>query len=90
MAATIATAIGHDPNRDKTVTRLGHHASSGFASTWYTFTECHVRKDGSGYVEVRRGSRGLGGRVGGGDVMHRFDFGPESEKKDKHPTVTSD
>lgn len=73
MAATIATAIGHDTNKDKRETRLGHKAATGHADTWRTFTECHVNADGSGHVEVRVGSAER-------RVLHRFDFGPESER----------
>ncbi len=78
MAATRATAIG-DKGRIRPVTRLGHQSATGHADTWCTFTMCHVNKDGSGYVEVRRGKRGLGGRTNKTDVLHRFDFGPEVE-----------
>lgn len=77
MAATIATAVGHDANRDKRATRLGGRSATGHADTYRTFATCHVNADGSGCIEVRRGERGLGGRVNTTEVLHRFDFGPE-------------
>lgn len=79
MAATRATAIGDHGTRSRRVTRVGHASATGHADTWCTFTVCHVNRDGSGYVEVRRGSRGLGGRTNETEVLHRFDFGPEEQ-----------
>jgi Na+-translocating ferredoxin:NAD+ oxidoreductase RnfG subunit len=67
MAKTIARAFGHDSSRTKETTRLGHKASTGQANTWRTFTTCHVREDGSGYVEVKRD----------GVTLHTFTFGAE-------------
>ena len=68
MAATIAKATRHDSTRSKTVDRLGSQASEVEAGTWATFATAYVSKDGSGYVEVKRD----------GQVVHRFDFGPEA------------
>ena len=68
MAATIARAIGRDSNREKQVHRLGSVDASGYADTWRTFATCHIRKDGSGYVEVQRD----------GQTLHNWTFGPET------------
>lgn len=70
MAATIATATGHDSTRSKQVHRLGHQSSSAEAATWRTFATAHVCRDGSGSVEVRRD----------GVVIHRFSFDPEGAR----------
>lgn len=43
---------------------------------WRTFTTCRVNRDGSGYVEVRRGQ-------GGGERIHHFEFGPEGQEGTK-------
>lgn len=67
MANTIATAIGSDSSRDKSETRLGSVSSTGKAATYRTFAEAFVRKDGSGYVEVKRD----------GKVIHIFEFDAE-------------
>lgn len=67
MAATIAIATGLDKTRVKTVHRLGSTASTGEANTYRTFAKCHIRKDGSGFVEVVRDGR----------EIHRHVFGPE-------------
>lgn len=39
----------------------------GQANTWRTFATAYVTRDGSGFVEVRRG----------GKLVHRFDFAKE-------------
>ena len=70
MAATMSKARGIRKDgypQSRLATRLGHGAAEGEANTWRTFTLCHVNKDGSGFVEVKRD----------GKVMHRFEFGPE-------------
>jgi hypothetical protein len=55
MAATIATAIGHDTTgRSKTTTRLGSQASTGKAATWRTFGEITLWADGRVEVSVKR------------------------------------
>ena len=67
MAATMAICKGFDKSRVKEDHRLGHAASEGQANTWRTFTTCHVNKDGSGFIQVRRD-----------DVtIHYFEFGAE-------------
>jgi hypothetical protein len=72
MARTIAEATGYDSSRVKDVHRLGSRASKVRAATWHTEAIAYVAHDGSGYVEVRK----LGSRA----VIHRYDFGPESER----------
>lgn len=67
MAATIAEATGYDNTREKTTHRLGSQAAEVRAATWRTFATAYVHRDGSGYVEVKRGR----------EVLHRFDFGEE-------------
>ncbi len=67
MAATIAIAIGGDSTRKKETHRLGSLYSSAHANTWQTFATAFVKKDGSGYVEVRRN----------GKTIHTFEFGAE-------------
>lgn len=67
MANTIAVAYGYDKTREKRIQRLGSMCAKAKANTWRTFTECHVNKDGSGYVQVRRDEV----------VIHRFDFDKE-------------
>ncbi len=57
MAATIATAIGEDKGRSKSETRLGSVCATGKAATWQTFAECTVWADGSGYLQVKRGTQ---------------------------------
>lgn len=57
MAATIAECIGHDRSREKEDHRLGSEAATGKASTWETFAIAHVKRDGSGYLEVKRNGR---------------------------------
>jgi len=71
MASTIAKATGGDTNREKSVQRLGLRHSTAHANTWKTFTTCHVNKDGSGYVEVKRVV------AGSEKTLHRFDFEKE-------------
>ena len=71
MAATMSKARGITKDgypQSSLATRLGHGAAEGEANTWQTFTLCHVNRDGSGYVEVKRD----------GETLHRFDFGPEA------------
>ena len=68
MAATIATATGEDQTRTKKAHRLGSRSATGEAATWNTFATAHVRRDGSGYITVRRDGR----------TLHAFEFGPES------------
>lgn len=68
MAATIAKAYGLDNTREKETHRLGSVAATAEANTWRTFTTCHVKKDGSGYVTVYRD----------GECIHRFEFEAES------------
>jgi len=75
MANCMATAIGSDKTRDKNTHRLGSDSAWAEAATWHTFAVAYVEKDGSGYVEVRRGSYSRGNA----QEIHRFDFGPESE-----------
>lgn len=67
MAATIAKCFGIDSTRRKEASRLGSLASTAQANTWRTFTECHVNKDGSGYVIVRRD----------GVIIHQYAFDVE-------------
>jgi hypothetical protein len=67
MAATIATATGHDRSRSKATHRLGSEWADATAATWRTFATVTVRKDGSGVVSVIRD----------GTTIHAFDFGPE-------------
>ena len=67
MAATIAIAIGADASRRKETHRLGSQHATGQANTWRTFSECHVNRDGSGYVIVRRD----------GVILHQRTGGPE-------------
>ena len=67
MAATIARATGFDSSRVKETHRLGSTASTATAATWETFATAHIRRDGSGYVEVTRNGR----------TLHRFDFEAE-------------
>lgn len=67
MAATIAKAFGGDSTREKAVHRLGSLYSRAEANTWRTFVTAFVKKDGSGYVEVRRN----------GKTIHEFEFGAE-------------
>lgn len=70
MANCIARCIGTDrTGRTKESTRLGSHTAEGQANTWSTFASAVVWADGHGYVEVKQNGR----------VIHRFDFGPESE-----------
>ena len=71
MAATIAIARGYDSSRIKEVHRLGSRHSAAEANTWRTFTYAGVNADGSGMVRVMRD----------GIEIHRFEFGPESERK---------
>lgn len=68
MAATIARATGSDKSRVKETSRLGSESSTAVANTWHTFTTAHVNRDGSGYIEVRRGPDAF-----------RYSFGPESD-----------
>jgi len=67
MAATIATATGRDRARVKEGHRLGSESARGEAATWRTFATAFVRKDGSGYIELRRDQK----------LIHSFEFGPE-------------
>ena len=69
MAATIAHARGYDKSgRVKETHRLGSMASEAEAATYRTFAIVHVRRDGSGEVQVKRDGR----------VIHAWTFGPES------------
>jgi hypothetical protein len=67
MAATIAKATGIDRQREKYTHRLGSEAAETTAATCQTFARAYVSRDGSGSVTVTRH----------GEVIHRFDFGPE-------------
>lgn len=67
MANCKASATGIDSNRTKDTHRLGSQAAKVEAATWQTFATAYVAKDGSGYVEVKRGQK----------TIHRFDFGKE-------------
>lgn len=69
MAATIAIARAEDGGArcKKQVTRLGSCNATGQANTWRTFTTCHVRADGSGFVKV----------IQDGVPIVSCDFGPE-------------
>ena len=67
MAATIAIATGTDTSRRKETHRLGSQESSAQANTWRTFTSCHVKRDGSGYISVYRD----------GTKLLEYVFGPE-------------
>ena len=69
MAATIAIARGCDSSRTKETTRLGSRCATAEANTWRTFTRCHVDRDGSGSVVVKRD----------GVTLHTFEFGPEGK-----------
>ena len=71
MANTIAIAQGFQKDevspQNRATTRLGNGAARAQANTWRTFTTCHVRADGSGYVRAIRD----------GVVLYDFSFGPE-------------
>lgn len=67
MAATIARATGYDRTREKETHRIGSVRADAQAATWRTFASACVLRDGSGYVEVKRD----------GEIIHRFEFGPE-------------
>jgi hypothetical protein len=67
MAATIAVCTTEDTTRTKETHRLGSRSATGRANTWRTFTTAHVRRDGSGYIQVRRDDM----------TVHYFEFGPE-------------
>ena len=67
MAATIAEATGHDRNRAKYTHRLGSESAEVCAATYHTFVRAWVSRDGSGNITVKQN----------GEVIHRFDFGPE-------------
>ncbi len=72
MANCIAWATGYDKSRQKEESRLGSVAAEGRAQTWRTLAIAFIRKDGSGYFELREKNSGV--------VLHRFDFGPEAER----------
>ena len=75
MAATIAKAIGYDSSRTKETHRLGSQSAEAQANTWRTFCTAYVRKDGSGFVEVKRdGIRFLFVEFGTEDEGSRIDF----------------
>ena len=74
-AATRATCIGADNGRTKRDSRLGSQWAEGTAATWQTFATAFVKRDGSGYIEVRRGN----------DEIH-IRFGPEDGPL---PTINS-
>ena len=57
MANTYAGARGYDKNRTKDTHRLGSEEAVGYAQTYDTFAECGVRKDGRGYLLVRRNGK---------------------------------
>jgi hypothetical protein len=67
MAATIASAVGHDRSRRKETHRLGSEFAQTEAATWRTFVRATVNKDGSGHVIVKRD----------GTVIHAFTFEAE-------------
>lgn len=67
MAATRASCAGEGTTRVTTASRLGSQSATGYADTYRTFTLCHVRRDGSGYVRVTRD----------GKVLHSYDFEAE-------------
>lgn len=69
MANTIARCIGYDGARMKEEHRLGAEAAEGQANTWKTFTQCHIDKDGRGYLQVHRDGK-----------RFSFTFGPETEE----------
>jgi len=78
MAATIAKCIGHDNTRRKVEQRLGSVASEAQANTWHTFTTCYVWRDGSGYIEVKRGDRTIRVNFGAEDKpLPKGEFAPE-------------
>lgn len=63
MANTIAIAEGHDRNKKKRATRLGSEFAEVRANTYKTFSEVRMRKDGSGYMTVLRGSEVLASAI---------------------------
>jgi flavin-dependent dehydrogenase len=67
MAATIAHARGYDKSRVKEDHRLGSEAAEAEAATWRTFAVAYIRRDGSGYVTVKRD----------GKVIHSYEFEAE-------------
>ncbi len=73
MAATIAYCTGNDRVRSKEDHRLGSESAEGTAATWRTTATAFVRKDGAGYVEVKRDGR----------VIHTFHFGPEGGEENE-------
>ena len=72
MANTIAWATGYDKSRTKETHRLGSVAASVQAATWRTFACAYVAANGSSYVEVCDSH---------GQAFHRFDFGPEADRR---------
>jgi hypothetical protein len=74
---TVAQITTQDKSRIKYEQLLGSEASWVGAMTWQTRAVAYIKKDGSGYVEVRA-INGTAGAVGA--AFHRFDFGPEAER----------
>lgn len=72
MAATIARATGHDTSRSKPAQRTGSEWASAEAATWNSSAQAEMRKDGSGYVQLRRRGR----------IVARIDFDTEREDGD--------
>ena len=72
MANTRAVIVTYDKNREKSESRLGSEAAWAQAATWHTFANAYVEKDGSGYIQIRRD----------GEIIHRFEFGPENGEED--------
>ena len=69
MAATVAWARGYGKTGPaKEVSRLGHEFSQAEANTYRTFALVCIRKDGSGYVEIKRDQ----------EVIHKFGWEKEN------------
>jgi hypothetical protein len=73
MAALIGK-IDSDDGRSQ-VQRLAHRRVDVQAATWHTFVDATMLADGSGSLEVRQG----------GQVVHRFAWGPETGRGTDRP-----
>ena len=59
-------------DRRKEAKRIGDYSAEGVVEAGNTQARVFIRRDGSGYVEVRKGMFD--------EVFHRFEFGPEAER----------
>lgn len=75
MANCIAEAYGYDRTREKETYRLGSEAAKAIAATWDREAIAYIRRDGSGYVEVRDKNHSK--------TLYHYDFGPQQEKEEK-------